>query len=141
MIMTYVMLTFNTQTMMRKNNRQKCGQTQVHHQLELHFPEEAIRINANAIDISPGGIGLDSPKRIPVGQKVTISIGFLKDPKSTQFEAVEGTVKWCRTHGPRFTAGIEFNEITPLQHPLLSTFLKQSGPLRELVHYPETVLE
>ena len=141
MMMACVMLTFKTQTLMRKNNRQKCGQTQIHHQLELHFPEDAIRIKANAIDISSGGIGLDCPKRIPVGQKVMISIGYLNNPKPIQFEAVDGIVKWCRTHGPRFTAGIEFNEVTLHQHPLLNTFLKQSGPLRELLHHPETFVE
>jgi hypothetical protein len=121
---------------MRQNDRLKCGQTQIHKQIELHFPEDSIRIKANAIDISPGGIGLSSPKRIPVGQKVVVSIGFLKDFETIQFEVVGGTVKWCRTHGHGFTAGIEFNEINPLQHPRLATFLRENRPLSETVRKP-----
>jgi len=118
---------------MRQNDRQKCGETRIHPQLELHFPEESIRIKANTIDIGPGGIGLHSSKRIPVGQKVVVSIGFLNAHEAIQFEVVEGTVKWCRTHGFGFTAGIEFNGINPQQHPRLVTFIQQNGPLRETI--------
>ena len=126
---------------MRQSNRQKCGQTQIHHQLELHFPEESIRIKANAIDISPGGIGLHTSKRIPVGQKVVVKIGFLNAHATIQFETFDGTVKWCRTQGFGFTAGIEFNGINPQQHPRLVNFLQQSGPLRETIRDPKTFVD
>jgi hypothetical protein len=122
---------------MRRNDHQKCGQTQIYYQLELHFAEDSIRIKANAINIGPGGIGLHSPKRIPVGQKVAVSIGFLNDPETLQFEVVDGTVKWCRTHGPGFMAGIEFNGINPHQHPRLVTLLQHNGPLRETIRNPK----
>ena len=124
--------------MMRQNHRQKLEQAQIHGQLELQFPEDPIKIKANATDISQGGLGLNCSKRIPVGRRVMIRIGFLSPHEVMQFETVDGMVKWCRTHGFGFSVGIQFSDLNPQYHPRLTAFLQQNNPSRGIIHDPST---
>ncbi len=121
---------------MRKDHRQKLEQTQVYSQLELQFSQDSAKIMAEAIDIGHGGIGLSCNKRIPVGREVTVRIAFLIPYQSIQFETVVGMVKWCRTQGFKFVAGIEFKDLNSRQHPKLTAFLQQNSPSRGFVHNP-----
>jgi hypothetical protein len=120
----------------RKDPRQKLEETQAYSQLELQFSEDSTKIKADAIDIAPGGIGLSCNKRIPVGREVTVKIGFSSPYHSIQFESVVGMVKWCRTQGFKFVAGIEFKDLNPREHPRLMAFLQQNSPTRGFVHDP-----
>ncbi len=123
---------------MRQNYRQKLEQTQVYPQLELQFPEDSTRIKADTTDIGHGGIGLSCNKRIPVGREVIVKIGFLSPYQVIQFETVVGVVKWCRTQGFGFVAGIEFKDLNSREHPRLMAFLQQNSPSRGFAHDPNT---
>jgi c-di-GMP-binding flagellar brake protein YcgR len=124
----------------RKNHRQKLEQTEVYPQLELKFSEDSPKIKAEAIDIGQGGMGLSCNKRIPVGREVTVRVGFSTPYQSIQFETVVGMVKWCRTQGFKFVAGIEFKDLNAHQHPKLMEFLQQNSPSRGFVHNPNAHL-
>ncbi len=106
------------------------GQPLVYSELELQFQEDSQRILANAVDISYGGIGLHSPKRVPVGHDVVVHFKFLVDRSVIQVEAVPGMVKWCRPMGFSFSAGIQFTEIDPEEYPLLASFLRENGTIK-----------
>ncbi|GEM_PF-2656183 len=121
---------------MRKDHRQKLEQTQVYSQLELQFAEDSTKMTADATDIGHGGIGLSCNKRIPVGREVIVKIGFSIPYQAIQFETVVGMVKWCRTQGFRFVAGIEFKDLNSGQHPKLMAFLQQNSPSRGFIHDP-----
>jgi hypothetical protein len=116
-------------------DRQKYKRASLHHSLELQFPGESTKITAKATDIGYGGIGLHCPKRLPVGQEVLVTIGFPNSDLVLQFETVAGTVRWCRTQGFGYVAGIKFKKFVPDEHPRLTAFLEQIGLLGEGTHH------
>lgn len=107
----------------------------IHHQVELQSSEDPIRMEATAIDISEGGLGLHVLKRLSVGQEVVVRIGLIDSELVIHYESVAGNVRWCRARGFGFAAGIEFEGLDPDQHPRLIAFLEQTEAFRETIHH------
>ncbi len=112
----------------------------VHDEVELRFPASSLSVKGSANDLSYGGIGIYCGQRLPVGEETLIIMGFLSPNGEIRFETIEGSVRWCRTKGPGFTAGVEFGELDPERHILLLTFLDKTECFRKAVgqsHQPD----
>lgn len=118
---------------MPKDQRRKERKTFIYEDIELYFPDDSTRVQANALDISLGGIGLLCPKRLLINRDVIIKIGLLSDNHILQYESVSGTVVWCRSREFGFAIGIKFKNLNPTQHPQLVEFLDQMENTRETV--------
>jgi Tfp pilus assembly protein PilZ len=116
-------------------DRRQYRQPLIHHQVQLQFPETAIRMEATAIDISYGGIGLHATKRLPVGQEVVVRIGLIDSEKVIHYESVAGNVRWCRARGFGYAAGIEFEGLDPDLHPRLIAYLEQTELFKETIYH------
>jgi hypothetical protein len=94
-------------------------------------------MEAKAIEIGYEGIGLYSPKRLPVGREVVIRMGLLNTEDVVAVERVTGTVKWCRARGFGFAAGIKFKDLNPDEHPRLVAFLEEAESFKEAMDPPD----
>lgn len=101
--------------------------------LQLRFLEEPIPLRATLVDISLGGLGVHTTRRIPVGSEVTVVIGFLDPDQGIVHESVAGMVRWCRIKGIGFAAGIELEELIPERHFRLLGYLNGIGHFRQSV--------
>lgn len=105
----------------------------VHDEVELRVPAKSLCLKTTAHDISYGGIGLYGHQRIPVGEEVTVVLGFLNSDRIVRFETVSGWVRWCRTKSPGFMTGIEFEKLDPGRHPRLLEFLDKTDCFRKAI--------
>jgi hypothetical protein len=94
--------------------------------VELSFPELSVRICANAINLSYGGLGLYALERLPVGKQVTVKLGFWDVRGILHFETVDGVVRWCRSKGPGYAAGIRFDGLTPEKQRRIIALLEET---------------
>ena len=76
------------------------------------------------LDISAGGISFESPKQMPTGQKVELSIDT---PTRDGIKAV-GRVKYCIRWASSFRIGVEFVEINATDQRALTK--EHFGPQR-----------
>jgi hypothetical protein len=94
--------------------------------VELYFPELSVRIDANAIDLSYGGLGLYALERLPVGRPVTVRLSFWDVRGILHTETVDSVVRWCRPKGHGYAAGIRFDSLLPEKHPRIIALLEQT---------------
>lgn len=76
------------------------------------------------LDISAGGISFESPKQMPTGQKVELSIDT---PTKNGIKAV-GRVKYCIRWASNFRIGVEFVDISATDQRALTK--EHFGPQR-----------
>jgi len=69
-----------------------------------------------ALDISRGGVFIETTRILDLGEKVRLSLSFRALNKNLK---VTGKVVWKSIHG----AGIEFDKLTPQQDMVLETLL------------------
>ena len=98
--------------------------------LELEFEGDPAVLEAYANNVSYGGMGLYCRKPLPVGQEVWAKIDFINARTQQQWEAIAGTIRWCRPVGFWFAAGLEFKRLDRDEHAILVSFLEQTEHLR-----------
>jgi hypothetical protein len=59
---------------------------------------ELQRIEATIRDVSPSGLSVEAPVRVPLGTKVNIDVGLYTS---------EGIVRHCSAHGSQYRIGVE----------------------------------
>jgi hypothetical protein len=94
--------------------------------VELDFPELSVRIHANVINLSYGGLGLYALQRLPVGKTLIAKLGFWDVRGFLHFETVAGVVRWTRPKGHGYVGGIRFNELDPEKHARIIAFLEET---------------
>lgn len=110
----------------------------MHNQVGVQFPGDTTWMEAKAINISYGGIGLYLSKRLLVGQEVLIRIAFLSANDVVEFETVAGTVRWCRAQGFGFATRIKFQDLDPDEHSKLVAFLEEAESFKDAIYNPST---
>jgi len=99
-------------------------------QLELEFEGDPAVLEAYANNVSYGGMGLYCRKPLPVGQEVWAKIDFINARTQQQWEAIAGTIRWCRPAGFWFAAGLDVKRHDRDEHGVLISFLEQTEHLR-----------
>lgn len=92
--------------------------------LKIVIPDSNQSFGAFITNISSGGIEVYADQRLEADQDVLLYISFESNPRLGKNEIVNGIVKWIKLFGPRFLMGIEFKNINPIDHPVLSDFLE-----------------
>ncbi len=76
---------------------------------------------AVAVNISKEGVGLYTSRPLMPKDKVVIKMTVLMNGALTASEEVQGTVRWIKSIGKNFCAGIKFDEqITGKEHPVIA---------------------
>lgn len=90
-------------------------------------PTKGRGINAYAINLSEGGIGVYLHKRLSKGEKYCVSIDYEKGSDNITTEPMCGVVSWSCKVGSSFAAGIEFeNHIDKIIYPELQKCLEST---------------
>lgn len=100
-----------TEPGMRENPRKTCLINADYRIKQRHF-------RSYILDISIGGVFIETPDRFPVGEGVVLNFTL---PNQTQPYAIPGRIAWS---GPR-GFGVKFEPIPPQQGHAISTFVKQ----------------
>ena len=88
---------------------------------------------AVAIDISEGGLGLDSTYEIPVSAKVSLHFTLLNELAATEAErhrvfSLEGESRYCEPTPERgYRVGVHFTNITPEQKEHIAGFVRDQS--------------
>ncbi len=109
-----------------ENRRQYLRIPTLYDVVELYFPELSVRVQANATDLSYGGVGLYALERLPVGKKVIVQLGFWDARGLLCIETVDGVVRWTRPKGHGYAAGIRFDGLIPEKHQRIVAFLEHT---------------
>lgn len=90
-------------------------------------PEKGRGINAYAINLSEGGIGVYLHKPLTKGEKFCVSIEYENGRGSITTEPMCGIVSWSCKVGSNYAAGIEFeNEIDDSTYPVLQKCIENT---------------
>lgn len=104
-------------------------------QSERHYLVAAVRIkpdkgrgiNASAINLSSGGIGVYLHKPLKKGEKFCVTIDYNNKDEKFTTEPMCGFVTWSCKVGTNFAAGIEFNNpVKDSDLPLLQKCLENT---------------
>lgn len=103
----------------RKSKRLSCI-------VPLEGKEGSIFDATNVIDISKGGLGFVSSRRIPVNKKIPIQLDLTEDDMPV---IVIGRVKWARAinGSSQFRIGVTFEEVLPGSKTRLQKYFRQNN--------------
>ncbi len=78
--------------------------------------------------ISKGGIGIYSPRRLPIGMELDVKISFLQTNGNEEItEIIPGKVVWNKEFHNNFVIGIAFLTFDNLRHSLLLSYLEAAS--------------
>ncbi len=90
------------------------------------LPGSAESFEAYSCNICYGGIGLYSLSPVSVGKEVLIKIFYSPDSNTELVETITGTVRWCKSIGKMYGAGVQFKVLDPNQQPLLFSYIESA---------------
>ena len=102
-----------TGTSMRENARKPCL-------INANYIIEDRNFQSSILDISIGGVFIETNERLPVGQNMVLKFSLPNYSKQFVFN---GKIAWS---GPR-GFGLQFDEVTPLQGDILKTYIEEDN--------------
>jgi len=100
-----------TGTSMRENSRKPCL-------INANYRVQGQSFKSYILDISIGGVFIETEDRIPVGQQLMMKFSL---PNSPEPFTLSGEVAWNSPQG----FGVKFDRITPQQGQLLKSYIEQ----------------
>jgi len=96
-------------------------------EVKLRTLDNGKLMDAMAINISAGGIGIYTLEALKPRQKVAVKMTVLVKQTVIVSEEIPGTIRWVRSFEKNHAAGIEFSrKIDKKNYPILSKCLEQS---------------
>ncbi len=95
---------------------------------EITFSESEEPLEAFISSISKGGVGIYSPQKMGVGQKLDVKITFLQTNGNEEItEIIPGKVVWVKTLHDSFVVGMAFTTLDNLRYSKLLSYIEAAA--------------
>lgn len=100
-----------TETSMRENPRKPCL-------INANYAIEDRNFKSYILDISIGGVFIETDEKLPVGKKMTLKFSLPNHPQPFTFT---GKIAWNSPRG----FGLKFDDVSPQQSDMLKSYVAQ----------------